>query len=99
MFICINHAGHQIIKAMHYFPATLLPVGTLKYHEEIIATDMTAPVYERYDRLIADGLLPIARWGKAEDVGKAVVVLAEGALPYSTGEVINIDGGFHIRRL
>jgi hypothetical protein len=27
------------------------------------------------------------------------VALAGGILPYSTGEVINVDGGFHIRRL
>ncbi len=45
------------------------------------------------------GFLPIKRWGYPEDIGRAVVALAKGYLPYSTGEVINIDGGFHIRRL
>ena len=50
-------------------------------------------------RLIAEGLTPIRRWGQPEDVGLAVVALAEGALPFSTGEIINVDGGFHIRRL
>jgi len=65
----------------------------------IIATDMTEPVKGKYDRLIAEGLTPIQRWGTPEDVAKAVVALAEGALPFSTGEVINVDGGFHIRRL
>jgi NAD(P)-dependent dehydrogenase (short-subunit alcohol dehydrogenase family) len=65
----------------------------------IVATDMTGPVKEKYDRLIAEGLTPIKRWGLPEDVGKAVVAIAEGLLPFSTGEVINVDGGFHLRRL
>ncbi len=65
----------------------------------IIETDMTAPVKEKYDALIADGLTPIRRWGRPEDVGRAVAAIAEGALPFSTGEVINVDGGLHLRRL
>jgi NAD(P)-dependent dehydrogenase (short-subunit alcohol dehydrogenase family) len=60
---------------------------------------MTTGVQDKYDRLIAEGLLPVRRWGTPEDIGKAVLALAEGLLPYSTGEVINIDGGFHLRRL
>ena len=64
-----------------------------------IRTDMTATVTEKYEKLIAEGLLPIARMGVPEDIAKAVSALASGALPYSTGEVINIDGGFHIRTL
>jgi NAD(P)-dependent dehydrogenase (short-subunit alcohol dehydrogenase family) len=65
----------------------------------IIATDMTGPVKEKYDKLIADGLTPIARWGVPADIGKAVVAIAQGLLPFSTGEVLNVDGGFHLRRL
>ena len=65
----------------------------------IIRTDMTATVTEKYETMIAGGLLPIARMGVPEDIAKAVSALASGALPYSTGEVINIDGGFHIRTL
>ena len=65
----------------------------------VIASDMTAPVKEKYDQLIADGLSPIRRWGQPEDVASAVAMLAAGQLPFSTGERINIDGGFHIRRL
>ncbi len=65
----------------------------------IIASDMTAPVREKYDRLIADGLAPIRRWGQPEDVARAVGTLVAGGLPYATGERINVDGGFHIRRL
>ena len=65
----------------------------------IIRTDMTAPVVEKYDRMIADGVFPIDRWGYPEDVAKAVAVFASGALPYSTGEIINVDGGFHLRKI
>lgn len=65
----------------------------------VIESDMTAPVKEKYDRLIAEGLWPIRRWGKPSDVGKAVVAIADDYLPFSTGECINVDGGFHIRNL
>jgi NAD(P)-dependent dehydrogenase (short-subunit alcohol dehydrogenase family) len=65
----------------------------------VIASDMTAPVQEKYDRLIAEGLTPIRRWGQPDDVAAAVALLAGGHLPFSTGDRINVDGGFHIRRL
>jgi 3-oxoacyl-[acyl-carrier protein] reductase len=65
----------------------------------IIETNMTQPSREKYDQFIAQGGLPIKRWGMPEDVGKAVVAIAQGLIPYSTGEVINVDGGFHLRRL
>src|SRR5262249_30609739 len=65
----------------------------------IIATDMTKGVREKYDKLISEGLTPIERWGTPEDVGKAVAAIAQDLLPFSTGEVINVDGGFHVRRL
>jgi NAD(P)-dependent dehydrogenase (short-subunit alcohol dehydrogenase family) len=65
----------------------------------IISTDMTLPVKDKYDRLIAEGLTPIRRAGTPEDVGLAVAAIARDTLPFSTGEVINVDGGFHIRRL
>jgi NAD(P)-dependent dehydrogenase (short-subunit alcohol dehydrogenase family) len=65
----------------------------------IIATDMTGPVRAKYDTLIADGLTPIRRWGEPGDVAAAVMAIATGALPFSTGQVIDVDGGFHLRRL
>ncbi len=65
----------------------------------VIASDMTAPVKEKYDKLFAESLAPIRRWGTPEDVGRAVTALALDYLPYSTGETINVDGGFHVRRL
>ncbi len=65
----------------------------------IIRTDMTAPVEEKYDRLIAEGLLLQPRWGLPEDVGRAVAMLVRGDLPYSTGQVIVVDGGLTMPRL
>ncbi len=65
----------------------------------IIASDMTEPVKEKYDRLISEGLTPIRRWGTPDDVAQAVVAMTSGLLPFSTGERINVDGGFHLHRL
>ena len=65
----------------------------------VIRTNMTAPVVEKYDRMIAEGVFPIDRWGEPEDVAKAVAAFAGGAFPYSTGEIINVDGGFHLKRI
>ena len=68
--------------------------GSPRHHD----TDMTAGARDRYTQLIADGLTPIRRWGTADDVGRAVALLVSGPLPFSTGDVLNIDGGFHLRR-
>ncbi|NLY00279.1 MAG: 3-ketoacyl-ACP reductase [Rhodopirellula sp.] len=65
----------------------------------VIESDMTAPVKEKYDRLIREGIWPIRRWGRPDDVGRAVAAVVSDYFPFSTGERINIDGGFHIRRL
>jgi NAD(P)-dependent dehydrogenase (short-subunit alcohol dehydrogenase family) len=60
---------------------------------------MTAAVTEKYDALIAAGLVPQGRWGTADDVGRAVAAVVRGDFPFSTGAVIDVDGGFHLRRL
>ncbi len=65
----------------------------------VIASDMTAPVKEKYDKLIAEGLWPIRRWGQPEDVAKAVAAIVEDYFPFSTGDTFNVDGGFHFRSL
>jgi NAD(P)-dependent dehydrogenase (short-subunit alcohol dehydrogenase family) len=66
----------------------------------VIATDMTAGVKEKYDRLILEqGLTPLRRWGRPEDVGRAVRAIAEDRFPFSTGAVFDVDGGFHLHRL
>jgi NAD(P)-dependent dehydrogenase (short-subunit alcohol dehydrogenase family) len=65
----------------------------------VIKTDMTAAVTEKYDRLIVEGVFPIARWGSPEDVAEAVAAFAGDSFLYTTGNVVDVDGGFHIRRL
>ncbi len=65
----------------------------------IIETSMTKPSKEKYDQFIEGGGLPISRWGLPKDVGNAVLAISNGHLSYSTGEVINVDGGYHLRRL
>lgn len=96
---CLSKAGMGMMTGL--FADRLAEQGIRVYEVRpgIIETDMTAGVKAKYDRLIGEGLLPLRRWGQPEDVARAVVMLAEGGLPYSTGEVINVDGGFHLRRL
>lgn len=96
---CIAKAGMAMVTKL--FADRLAEQGILVYEIRpgIIETDMTAPVHEKYAQLITDGLTPIRRWGKPEDVAQAVVALAEGQFPFSTGEIFNVDGGFHLRRL
>ena len=65
----------------------------------IIETDMTSKVKEKYDKFIADGLIPLNRWGTPDDIAKAVVALCDGTFGYTTGESFIIDGGLHIRKL
>jgi 3-oxoacyl-[acyl-carrier protein] reductase len=96
---CVAKAGLAMMTKL--FAARLAEHGIRVYEVRpgVIETDMTAGVHERYDRLIEGGLTPIRRWGQPEDVGRAVAAIAVGALPFSTGEVINVDGGFHLRVL
>jgi 3-oxoacyl-[acyl-carrier protein] reductase len=74
-------------------------IGVYEIRPGIIDTAMTAVVKDKYDKLIADGLLPQKRWGTPQDVGKAVGAIAMGYLDYSTGQVIEVGGGFGLRRL
>jgi NAD(P)-dependent dehydrogenase (short-subunit alcohol dehydrogenase family) len=60
---------------------------------------MTKPVKEKYDKLISEGITPVKRWGYPEDIADAVSLLCAGRLSFSTGDILNVDGGFHIRRL
>ena len=65
----------------------------------IMATDMTAGVKAKYDALIAGGLVPQRRWGQPEDVGLCVASILAGQFPFSTGQVISVDGGHHLKTL
>lgn len=96
---CISKAGASMITTL--FADRLAEYGIMvnEVRPGIIATDMTSKVQGKYDALIAGGLLPIQRWGTPEDIASAVYALCDGSLPYMTGQSINIDGGFHIRRL
>jgi NAD(P)-dependent dehydrogenase (short-subunit alcohol dehydrogenase family) len=104
--VSTNRADYCLAKAamemMTWLFAARLADHNIRVYEVcpgVIASDMTAPVRERYDRLIAEGLSPIRRWGQPEDVAAAVAMLVRGELCFSTGERINVDGGYHIRRL
>lgn len=96
---CVAKAALSMLTPL--FAARLAEHGINVYEIRpgIIATDMTGPVKDKYDKLIADGLTPIQRWGTPEDIGRAVSAIAQDLLPFSTGEVLNVDGGFHLRRL
>ncbi|MBN2293238.1 MAG: 3-ketoacyl-ACP reductase [Pirellulales bacterium] len=74
-------------------------IGVFEICPGVIESDMTAGVKEKYDRLIAEGLWPIRRWGRPDDVAKAVLAVVSDSFPFSTGDCINVDGGFHIRTL
>ena len=74
-------------------------VQVLELRPGIMLTDMTGSVKEKYDDLIAGGRVPQKKWGTPEDMGLAVTAILNGHFPFSTGAVIDIDGGFSIRSL
>lgn len=96
---CISKAGLAMVTTLFADRLAKTPVRVYEVRPGIIETPMTAGVKGKYEALIDGGLLPIARMGQPEDVAKAVLMLASGYLGYSTGEIINVDGGFHIQRL
>ena len=96
---CISKAGVSMITKLFADRLAEYGIAVNEVRPGIIATDMTAKVKDKYDTLIDGGLLPIARWGKPEDIASAVFALMSGALPYVTGQSLDVDGGFHIRRL
>ncbi|MBO4216630.1 MAG: 3-ketoacyl-ACP reductase [Clostridia bacterium] len=96
---CVSKAGLSMTATLFADRLAEYGINVYEIRPGIIETDMTAVVKDKYIEKINNGLLPIKRMGKPEDIAAAVSALAFGALPYSTGEVINIDGGFHIRSL
>jgi NAD(P)-dependent dehydrogenase (short-subunit alcohol dehydrogenase family) len=96
---CLSKAGVGMMTTLFADRLAESGINVYEVRPGIIRTDMTGAAREKYDRMIADGLTPIARWGEPEDVARAVVALAGDCLPFSTGEVMNVDGGFHLRRL
>jgi NAD(P)-dependent dehydrogenase (short-subunit alcohol dehydrogenase family) len=96
---CVSKAGLSMMTKLFAARLAEFGINVFEIRPGLIATDMTAGVKEKYDALIAKGLSPIARWGEPEDIGKAVVAIAARSFPFSTGEVFNVDGGFHLRIL
>lgn len=96
---CISKAGLAMATQLWATRLAHEGVQVTELRPGIMATDMTAGVKEKYDALIAEGLVPQKRWGTPADLGAAVTALLQNHFPFSTGEVIHIDGGFHLRRL
>lgn len=96
---CLSKAGISMMTKL--FAARLAESGVFVFEIRpgIVMTDMTKVVKEKYDKLIADGLTPIRQWVQPEDVGRAAAACATGQIPMSTGQVIDVDGGFHLRIL
>lgn len=97
---CISKAGVSMITTL--FADRLAEYGIMvnEVRPGIIATGMTDKVKEKYDNLIFNqGILPVKRWGKPEDIADAIWTLSNGSLPYITGQSLDVDGGFHIRKL
>lgn len=96
---CISKAALSMTAALFADRLAEFGINVYEVRPGIVETDMTVPVHEKYDRLIAEGLVPQKRWGFPEDVGKAVAALAKGYFPFSTGLVLEVSGGMNIRRL
>ena len=96
---CISKAGVSMITKLFADRLAEYGIPVNEVRPGIIATDMTSGVKGKYDALIDGGLLPIKRWGTPEDIADAVFALVSGALPYITGQSLDVDGGFHIRRM
>lgn len=97
---CVAKAGLAMTAKLYAARLAEHGINVYEIRPGIVDTDMTGPVRARYDELILNqGLTPIRRWGQPEDVGRAVVAVATDLLPFSTGQVIDVDGGFHLRTL
>ena len=96
---CISKAGVSMITKLFADRLAGEGITVNEICPGIIATGMTAAVKEKYDKLIADGLVPLGRWGLPEDIAKAVVALVDGTFGYTTGQSLILDGGMHIRKL
>ena len=96
---CISKAGVSMITTLFADKLAEYGIPVFEVRPGIIKTPMTEVVTAKYDKLIAEGITPIKRWGTPEDVAKCVVAAGSGLLDFGTGTVLNADGGFHIRRL
>ena len=97
---CLSKAGVSMMTKLFADRLAEHGINVYEIRPGIIKTPMTEAVAEKYDKMInEEGLLPIKRWGYPEDVAAAVKAIVSGGFEYSTGQVFDVDGGFHIRRL
>ena len=96
---CISKAGVSMITKLFADKLAAYGINVYEIRPGIIYTPMTEVVRAKYDKLISEGLCPIKRWGYPEDIANVVSAFVSDKFSYSTGEVINVDGGFHIQRL
>lgn len=96
---CISKAGVGMNTLLYADRLAEYGINVYEIRPGIIKTPLTEIVKDKYDKLIAEGVTPIKRWGQPEDIAKAILAIAEGYLPFSTGQIIDVDGGFHIHRL
>ena len=96
---CVSKAGISMATQLFAVRLGEYNIPVFEVRPGVISTDMTSGVKEKYDKLIEQGLCVTRRWGYPEDVGKAVRALASGDFPYSTGQVIMVDGGLTLSRL
>jgi len=96
---CISKAGVSMVTALFADRLSETPIRVFEIRPGIIETDMTSVVKEKYDRLIAEGLTPIKRFGQPQDVADMVLAVCSGLLDFTVGQVLNADGGFHLRKL
>jgi 3-oxoacyl-[acyl-carrier protein] reductase len=96
---CMAKAGLSMMTRLFADRLAVEGIAVFEIAPGVIETEMTGPVHDKYDKLIAEGLTPIRRWGQADDVARAVAAIVQGYFPFSTGDRFNVDGGFHMRRL
>ena len=96
---CISKAGISMVTQLFADRLAACGIPVFEVRPGIIETDMTSGVRDKYEKMIADGLTPIPRMGQSEDVAKCVLSAVSGNLDFATGQVLNADGGFHIRRM
>jgi NAD(P)-dependent dehydrogenase (short-subunit alcohol dehydrogenase family) len=94
---CLAKTGLAMLSQLFALRLAEADIACYEVRPGVIRTDMTAPVKDRYDARIAEGLTPIRRWGEAEDVGRTVAALARRLLPFNTGDAFHVDGGLHIK--
>ena len=96
---CISKSGMSMMTRLFATRLATEGVNVYEVRPGMIRTDMTAPSAARYEAMLAEGGVPIARWGEPEDIGDAVGRLADGAFPFTTGSAIEVDGGMHMHRV